>query len=100
MNRTKHVWCEFKCKFYGRKCKWNQAGITINVGANVKFKTKYRVCKKYYILNPATRTYENGKYLANIIKDSVIQKTNNFLWNCRFFKNCRQNTLASAGTFT
>ena len=35
-------------------------------------------CEKYYIWNQATRTYENGKYLASIIKDSVIQNTNNF----------------------
>ena len=26
-------------------------------------------------------------------------KTNNFSWNCRFFKNCRRNTTASTETF-
>ena len=28
------------------------------------------------------------------------QKTDNFAWNCGFFENCRQNTLASTETFT
>ena len=30
------------------------------------------MCKKDYILNPATCSCENGKYLARIISDSVI----------------------------
>ena len=33
---TNYVSCESKCKFDGRKCKSNQSGIMINVGASVK----------------------------------------------------------------
>ena len=29
--------------------------------------------KKNYIWNPATCSYENGKYLTNILDDSVIE---------------------------
>ena len=43
-----------------------KSGITMNVWK------KIRVCKKYYILNPAFCSCENGKYLASIIDDSVI----------------------------
>ena len=31
---------------------------------------KHNICEKYYIRNPATCSYENGKYLASIIDDS------------------------------
>ena len=44
-----------------------KSGITINVGASVK--RKNCVCKKDYILNPATCSYKNDKYLASIIED-------------------------------
>ena len=30
------------------------------------------MCEKHFIWNPATYTCKNGKYLANIIDDSVI----------------------------
>ena len=33
---------------------------------------KSHVCEKDYIWNPATRSCENGKYLASITDDSVI----------------------------
>ena len=33
---------------------------------------KRHVCEKDYIWNPATRSCENGKYLASIMDDSVI----------------------------
>ena len=38
-------------------------GIAINVDVSVK---KY-ICEKYYIWNPATHTFENGKYLEQIL---------------------------------
>ena len=47
-------------------------GIAINVGASAKIKEKHRVCQKYYILNPATCSCKNNKYLASIIDSSVI----------------------------
>ena len=49
-----------------------KSGITINVGASVKIKKKHCVCKKDYILNPATCSYKNDKYLASITEDLVI----------------------------
>ena len=30
------------------------------------------VCERYYVWNPATFNLENGKYLANIMDDSMI----------------------------
>ena len=66
---TKHVPCECKCKFNGRKCnstqKWN----------NDKYRyqcKKDHICEKDYIWNPPTCSYESGKYLASIIDNSVI----------------------------
>ena len=34
----------------------------------------YNICEKDYIWNPVTCSCENGKYLANIIDDSVISR--------------------------
>ena len=34
------------------------------------------------------------------ISPTNLKKPDNFAWNCRFFKNCRQNTTASTETFT
>ena len=33
---------------------------------------KHPICKKDYIRNPATCSCENSKYLASVIRDSVI----------------------------
>ena len=67
----KHISCKCKCKFHGRKCdldrKWNNDKCRCEC-KNIK---KHCVCKKYYIWNPATCSYKNGKYLASIIDDSV-----------------------------
>ena len=43
--------------------------ITINVCVSVK---KRHACEKDYILNPATCSCQNGKYLASTMDDSVI----------------------------
>ena len=64
---TKHISCECKCRFDGRKCNsdqwWN----------NNKCRCEKRhVCKKDYVWNPATCSCENGKYLASIMDDSAI----------------------------
>ena len=67
---TKHISCESKCKFDGRKCSSDQWWITINVDLNVKCK-KHHVCEKDYVWNPATCNCENGKYLASIMDNSV-----------------------------
>ena len=34
---------------------------------------EHHVCKKCYIENPAMCSCENGKYVENIIDDSVIE---------------------------
>ena len=67
---TKDISWEYKYKFNGRKCnsvqKWN----------NDKCRCE---CKKHiyvnpdYIWNPATFSYENGKYLASNMDDSTIK---------------------------
>ena len=41
--------------------------ITINVDASVK-----NVCKKYDIWNPTSCSFKNGKYLADMMNDSLI----------------------------
>ena len=62
---TKHISCECKCKFDGRKCnsdqKWN----------NDKCRSK---CKKHkiYIWNLSACSCKNGKYSVSFIDDSVI----------------------------
>ena len=33
---------------------------------------KHHICKKDYIRNPVTCSCENSKYLASVIRDSVI----------------------------
>ena len=40
----------------------------------------------------------NVSVLAVVFRRQFL-KTNNFSWNCRFFKNCRRNTTASTETF-
>ena len=71
---TKHISCECKCKFDGRKCNSNQKLNNDKCWCECK---KHNICKKDYIWNPATCSCENGKYLANIADDSVIT------WNYR-----------------
>ena len=65
---TKHVSCEYKCKFDGRNCnsdQWN--------GDKCWCKCKKRhVYEKGHVWNPATCNCENGKYLASIMDDSAI----------------------------
>ena len=43
-------------------------GITMNVNVS----EKHNICEKEYIWNPAICSCENGKYLANIMDNSVI----------------------------
>ena len=62
---TKHISCECKCKFDGRKCNSNQKRN------NEKCNRECKMCAKK-IRNPSTCTYENGRYLERIISDSAI----------------------------
>ena len=66
---TKHISCECKCKFYGRKCNSNQWWNSNQCRCECK---KHNVCKKYYVWNPTTCNRDNGKYLASIMDDSTI----------------------------
>ena len=66
---TKHVSCEFKCKFNVRKCNSNQKWNDYKYRCECK---KHHICEKDYTWNPATCSCENGKYLASIIYDLVI----------------------------
>ena len=66
---TKHISCERKCKFDGRKCNsdqwWN------NDKCQCQFKKRH-VCENNCVWNPTTCSCENGKYLARIMDDSTI----------------------------
>ena len=66
---TKHVSYKCKCKLYGRKSnsnqKWNKNKCWY------KWK-RLHISEKDYIWNPAICSCKNGKYLANIIDNSVI----------------------------
>ena len=66
---TKHILCEFKCKFDGRNFNSDQWWNDNKCWYECK---KRHVCEKDYVWNPAICDCENGKYLASIIDDSVI----------------------------
>ena len=66
---TKHISSECKCKFDGRKCNSDQWWNNDKCQCECK---RHHVCEKYYIWNPSTCTWENGKYLASIMDDSAI----------------------------
>ena len=57
---AKHISCECKCKFDGRKCNRCEC-------------KKHHVCEKGHIWNPATSSCKVGKYLASIIDNLVIK---------------------------
>ena len=65
---TKHISCECKCKFNGRKWNsdqwWNKNKYWCQC--------KKHICKKDYTWYPATCSSKNEKYLPSIIDDSVI----------------------------
>ena len=67
MNQNiKHISCECKCKFDGRKCSSNQ------IWNNDKYQCECKNPEKKHIWNPATCTCENDKYSGSIIDNSVI----------------------------
>ena len=66
---TKHISCECKSRFDGRKCNSNQWWNNSKCRCECK---KRHVCEKDYVSNPATCNCENGKYLASIMDDSAI----------------------------
>ena len=66
---TKHISCECKCKFDGRKCNSDQQCNNDKCQCECK---KRHVCEKDYIWNPAPCICENEKYLASLMDDSAI----------------------------
>ena len=66
---AKHISCEYKCKFDGRKCNSDQWWNNDKCRCECK---KRHVCENDYVWNPATCSWENGKYLASIMDDSAI----------------------------
>ena len=67
MNK-KHMSCKCKCKFDGRKYNWNNDKCQCEC-KNPKVNNAYN---KDYILNPATCSFKNGKYVGSIIDDLLI----------------------------
>ena len=68
----KHMSCEFKCKFDGKKCNSNQKWNKDKCRCECKNPKEYNACEKDYIWNCATCSWQNGKYLASVIDDSII----------------------------
>ena len=66
---TKHISCECKCKFDGRKSNSNQWWNNEKCWCKCK---KHHRLEKDYIWNHATCSCKNSKYLANIMDDSLI----------------------------
>ena len=66
---TKHISCECKCRFDGRKCNSDHWWNSNKCWCKCK---KSHICEKDYVWNPATCNCENGKYLASIMDDSAI----------------------------
>ena len=66
---TKHISCECKCEFDGRKCNSHQWWDNNKCQCMCK---KCHVCEKNNVWNPATCNCENGKYLTSVMDDSSI----------------------------
>ena len=56
---TKHISCECKCRFDGRKCNSDQWWNNDKCWCECK---KRHVCEKNYVWNPAACSCENGKH--------------------------------------
>ena len=65
---TKHISCKCKCKLNGRKCNSNQKWNNDKCWCGCKI---HHINEKSYILNPATCSCKNDKYLT-IIKDKSV----------------------------
>ena len=66
---AKHISCECKCKFDGRKCNSNQQWDNDKRWCECK---KHHICEKDYIWNPATCSCEKWKILRSIIDNSGL----------------------------
>ena len=66
---TKHISCECKCKFDGRKCNSYQWWNSDKCWCECK---KPHLCEKDYIWNSVTCSCKNGKFLTSVTDHSVI----------------------------
>ena len=61
--------CKCKCRFDGRKCNSDEWWNNNKCWCECK---NCHVCEKDYVLNPATCSCENGKYLVSTMDNSAI----------------------------
>ena len=66
---TKHISCDWKCRFNGRNCNSDQWWNNAKCWCECKIR---HVCGKDYVWNSATCNCENGKYLAIIMDNLAI----------------------------
>ena len=66
---TKDISCKCKCKFDSRKCNSDQKWNNDKCRCECK---RHNIFGEDHILNAATCSYKDEKYLANIMDDSVI----------------------------
>ena len=69
---TKHISCEYICKFDGRKCNSNQKWNNDKCQCECKNPKEKNTCEKDYIWNHTTCSCENVEYLISTIDDLVI----------------------------
>ena len=93
---TRHISWKCECKFYSKNCnlnkKWNNNKLA-NVGVSEKIRKNIMSVKKDYIWNPATYSWENGKYSGINIGHPVIicngiintKKTIPIICSCYYF---------------
>ena len=68
---TKHVSCECRCKFDGRKCNSNEQWNNDKCRWGCK---KHHIFEKGYIWNPSTCSCKNVKYLLLAIQLLLVMK--------------------------
>ena len=68
---AKHISCECKYKFDGRK---SNSNVKWNYDKRWCECRKHQICEKDYIWNPTTRSCKNDKYLASITDNSLITR--------------------------
>ena len=72
----KHISCECKCKFDGRKYNSNQKSNNDKCRCECKNPGKHFVCEKDYIWNPATRSCENGRNFRKQFRKYIFWGSN------------------------
>ena len=62
---TKHISCDCKCKFNGKKCNSNQKWNNEQCRYESKYRIKHRVYEKDYVWDSGTCACEINEYLKN-----------------------------------